>query len=268
MTVINNADAVYLGGTAVDRVYLGSERVWPAFLPVDLFANSEQGAWYNPGDLSSLFQDSAGTVPVTADGDPVGLMLEKSGNINNGTQSISSQRPIYTSASGLDFLFFDELGGYLLIPYMSGDFNNFVFSVAVNIETAADNNPRYFGLEAAGINLQCGYANDGTIFTRVDNTTHATSSKISIGSTYVISHIRQAGVSSIRIDGTDFSLGGSGPSANSEFTNTAVIGAGYEPGSFKMKGKMYGAIFRYGSITETQLSGIDTYLAAISGVTL
>jgi len=100
MTVINNADAVYLGVTAVDRVYLGSERLWPAFSPVafspvDLFANSEQGAYYSPGDLSTLFQDAAGTTPVTADGDPVGLAVDKSGNEVNAAQSISASRPVY-----------------------------------------------------------------------------------------------------------------------------------------------------------------------------
>jgi len=95
MTVINNADAVYLGGTAVDRVYLGSEILWLAFRPVELFANSEQGAWYDPSDISTLFQDAAGTTPVTADGDPVGLAVDKSGNEVNAAQSISASRPVY-----------------------------------------------------------------------------------------------------------------------------------------------------------------------------
>jgi len=43
-----------------------------------LFASGEQGAWYDPSDLSTMFQDSAGTTPVTADGQPVGLILDKS----------------------------------------------------------------------------------------------------------------------------------------------------------------------------------------------
>ncbi len=51
---------------------------WPGlFTPAKFFANGEQGAWYDPSDLTTLFQDAAGTVPVTADGDPVGLMLDK-----------------------------------------------------------------------------------------------------------------------------------------------------------------------------------------------
>ena len=43
-----------------------------------LFSNGEQGVWYDPSDFSTLFQDSAGTTPVTAVGQPVGLMLDKS----------------------------------------------------------------------------------------------------------------------------------------------------------------------------------------------
>lgn len=43
-----------------------------------LFANSEQGFFYDPNDLSTMYQDSAGTVPVTGAGQPVGLILDKS----------------------------------------------------------------------------------------------------------------------------------------------------------------------------------------------
>jgi hypothetical protein len=48
------------------------------FDPRSLFSNGEQGAWYDPSDLTTLFQDSAGKTPVTAVEQPVGLMLDKS----------------------------------------------------------------------------------------------------------------------------------------------------------------------------------------------
>lgn len=74
------------------------------FSPHLLFANGEQGAWYDPSDLTTLFQDAAGTTPVTADGDPVGLMLDKSGNGNHATQEVSADRPVYRTAGGLHWL--------------------------------------------------------------------------------------------------------------------------------------------------------------------
>ncbi len=43
-----------------------------------LFSNGEQGFFYDPNDLSTMFQDAAGTVPVTAVGQPVVFILDKS----------------------------------------------------------------------------------------------------------------------------------------------------------------------------------------------
>ena len=63
--------------------------------PASLFANGEPGVWYDPSDLTTLFQDSAGTIPVTSPSQPVGKMLDKSGRDNHATQATSTQRPIY-----------------------------------------------------------------------------------------------------------------------------------------------------------------------------
>jgi hypothetical protein len=63
------------------------------FEPYSLFENGEQGAWYDPSDLSTLFTDSAGTTPVTAVEQFVGLMLDKSGRGNHATQTTSAKRP-------------------------------------------------------------------------------------------------------------------------------------------------------------------------------
>ena len=54
-----------------------------------------KGAWYDPSDLSTLWQDSrhhAGCIP----GDPVGKMLDKSGNDLHATQATAAARPIFT----------------------------------------------------------------------------------------------------------------------------------------------------------------------------
>ena len=76
-----------LGGSGQHKPYI--------FKPEDLFFLGEQGAYYSPGDLSTLFQDAAGTTPVTADGDPVGLAVDKSGNAVDAVQSVSAARPQY-----------------------------------------------------------------------------------------------------------------------------------------------------------------------------
>ncbi len=73
-----------------------------------LFANGEQGAWYDPSDFSTMFQDSAGTTPVTATGQPVGRLLDKSGRGNHQTQATAAARPVLQQdAQGFYYLDFD-----------------------------------------------------------------------------------------------------------------------------------------------------------------
>ena len=70
--------------------------VFPApFSPLNLFSAGSVGGWYDPADLSTLFQDSAGTTPVTEAGQPVGLVQDKSGGGYNAVQAISAERPTY-----------------------------------------------------------------------------------------------------------------------------------------------------------------------------
>ena len=74
-----------------------------------LFVNSEQGFFYDPNDLSTMFQDSGGTVPVTDVGQAVGLIRDKSGRNNHAFQTNSASRPILrkNAVTGANYLEFD-----------------------------------------------------------------------------------------------------------------------------------------------------------------
>jgi hypothetical protein len=61
-----------------------------AFTPASLFAAGEQGVWYDPSDLSTMFQDTDGTTPVTAAGQPVGLLLDKSRGLVLGPELVTN----------------------------------------------------------------------------------------------------------------------------------------------------------------------------------
>lgn len=73
----------------------------PAWSPSSLFASGEQGAWYDPSDLSTLFQDAAGSTPVTAVEQPVGKILDKSGRGNHASQATSAARPVLSARKNL-----------------------------------------------------------------------------------------------------------------------------------------------------------------------
>lgn len=59
-----------------------------------MFDPTQQGFYYDPNDLSTMFQDSAGTIPVTSVGQPVGLIKDKSGKDNRAYQTVSASRPV------------------------------------------------------------------------------------------------------------------------------------------------------------------------------
>ena len=50
----------------------------------------------DPSDMSTLFQDEAGTIPVTAVEQPVGRILDLSERGNHATQSTTTKRPVYS----------------------------------------------------------------------------------------------------------------------------------------------------------------------------
>jgi hypothetical protein len=70
------------------------------FSPASFFANGEQGWWYDPSNFSTLFQDSAGTTPVTAVEQPVGLQLDLSKGLVLGPELFASSIPSGTGWTG------------------------------------------------------------------------------------------------------------------------------------------------------------------------
>jgi hypothetical protein len=49
----------------------------------NLFSDNTDGFWHDFSDISTFFQDVEGTVPVTKVGQPIRLILDKSGNDNH-----------------------------------------------------------------------------------------------------------------------------------------------------------------------------------------
>jgi hypothetical protein len=64
-----------------------------AWSPTTLFSAGEAGGLWDFSTLANLYQDSAGTTPCTAVGDPIGKVLDTSGRGNHLTQATSTKRP-------------------------------------------------------------------------------------------------------------------------------------------------------------------------------
>ena len=88
--------------TSVSKAVGGVFRPTLNQLIKSLFSNGEQGFAYDPNDpndLSTMFQNASGTVPVTAVGQPVGLMLDKSRGLVRGVEKWIDGSAVLTGAS-------------------------------------------------------------------------------------------------------------------------------------------------------------------------
>lgn len=61
-----------------------------AFTPLSLFSSGEPGAWYDPSDMSTMFQDASGATTVTAVEQPVSFLLDKSKSLALGSELVTN----------------------------------------------------------------------------------------------------------------------------------------------------------------------------------
>ena len=77
------------------------------FSPDSLFAGGEAGGYFDLLDLSRLFQDTAGTTPVTTSGQTVGNLAFNGGGIV-GVAPNDGARPTYVANAGYPYLDFSS----------------------------------------------------------------------------------------------------------------------------------------------------------------
>ncbi len=130
-----------------------------AWSPADLTALA---AWYDPSDLSTMFQDAAGTTPVTEAGQPVGLILDKSGNGHHASQATSTARPLFQiDGSGNGHLVFDGVDDYLSTAAIDLTGTDKVTVFSGTLESCTSDRILYETSIAA-------YTNNGAFFCSVD----------------------------------------------------------------------------------------------------
>ena len=123
-----------------------------------LFAGGRVGGMWDKGDLSTLFQDTAGATPVTAVTQPIARVNDKSGLGNHATQPTAGSRSLYQVVSGYGCAQFDATDDALLFPAITfgGAFNTFVAgkvtggTSGIHLWRTADSGGGYWGVYQSG----------------------------------------------------------------------------------------------------------------------
>jgi len=193
-----NGKKILINVPSYDTIYVNNQIGQPAydvgiassndgFVVTELFAASEKGLWYDINDITTLFQDSAGTIPVTTVGQPVGKVLDKSGNGIHATQATSANRPTYQiHAEGYGYLQFDGVNDSLVTSTLNLSTTDKVTwstgllvdnatsgSVAMEFSANTNTNEGTFYISAPSIVLDHGFALRGNsaspVFARVSD---------------------------------------------------------------------------------------------------
>ena len=250
---------------------LGSQTLANRF-PLSLFAGGEEGAWFDPSDLSTLFQDSAGTTPVTASGQPVGKMLDKSGNGNHAVQATSAKRPTYTAGGGLHWLAFDGVDDAMAVADVSGMRQSIMtFFIGVDPLSLTSREDWFLSGNSYSFGTNNYILGNSTSAFQIFGRTP--SSAVSQGSMTANTKV----IVSARSDGTNINSRINGVA---QTTAALTLGtddtSGFTLGSSKTNGvnagvarmSMYELIVRGSTSRAAEIASTEAYLAAKSGVTL
>ena len=232
------------------------------FTPRKLFATGEQGVWYDPSDLSSMYQDAAMTIPVTANGDPVGAMMDLSGNGNHATQTVSASRPTYQTDGILHWLAFDGVDDWLSAEYAAVISQPNTASVSFVMNNLSGTVSVFGAITSSNSNRQLAYKGIGGERWFAGST--ADLFDVTEGVNTLLVGEFSGASSFVKQNGATKRVGDSGLNG----TDGVTLGALYSNGSFPTNIDFYGFLCVSGAKTPQQIKDIESYLAQKSGVTL
>lgn len=281
--------AQYVGNVATNNLNEGglqSGRPWVSFLPIELFAAGEKGVWYEPGDITTLFQDVAGTIPVTASGQTVALMKDKSGNNAHATQSDAAKRPTYYIYPGTEYgaLSFDGTNDFMVTSAIN--FTGTAVMTATTgfqVATTATTGPRIvveLGPDTSAANAGTFYITGpattldhsvglrGTTWAYASFTNHTANpnddiltAQLNIGAaTKELELIPR--LNGIVKSGAGLTWGGAANAGTGNFGNYALYIGARSGTSLFFEGKFYGAVVRGATSTAPQITATEAWLTA------
>jgi len=242
-----------------------------------LFARGEKGVWFDPSDLSTMFQDSAGTTPVTAAGQPVGRIVDKSGNGVAATQGTAGSRPVLRQdASGKYYLEFDGTDDWLATSAIDFSATDEMF-IGIGIQKAA------YGAIAIALELSANTnSNSGSFFVACPITVSGVNAQVKVSGTTPTGNALTAVlpaapapfVLTARIDisanSNTININGTNTPSNGQSTGGGNFGnhalyIGRRGGStLPFVGAIYQIVVCGGSVTALNTSRAERYLSAVT----
>lgn len=227
---------------------------------IDLFDADEVGGWYDPSDLTTLWKDTAGSDPVTADGDLVARIDDKSGNENHLLQATEASRPTYKTAGGLHWIEGDGAADWLRAAFTITQPWERVSAIQ---QVSWTTNDRIFGGAGGSSRGELQQGGGSPNLYPYSGTYGPVLGSVPVGTDAVVTEKHNGANSRIASNNNAYITGNMGTNAAGGITVFSQE-AGINPAN----ARCYGVIIRQGEMTDEQITQARDYLATKSGVTL
>lgn len=140
-------------------MFVGPGEGGSTFDPTTLFSSSETGHIWDISNLDSLFQERTSQTTSAGVGDPVGSIVDQSGNSEHWSAISDAGRPVLRESSGRYYLEFDNVDDYSANISITFSASN---SLVVGLNPLTDN--RYYVSRGQNILYYLLRAGDGQTF--------------------------------------------------------------------------------------------------------
>jgi hypothetical protein len=239
-----------------------SQRHVLKFNPRRLFTGGVAGGFWDVSDRKTLFQDAAMTTPVAASDDPVGCIMDKSGNGRNllltGADTV---RPLYKTDGRYHWVEGDGTDDYLVAAFTCNQPFQRISAIRQLSWTTGD---RIFsgGSAVAGLLQQTGTTPQFRLFSGT-STTDTVNGDAAVGADVVVTELHSGLTSRLGVNNGGYSVG----SAGTTNPGGLALFAGSD-GTSPSNARFYGGIMRAGIMTDVQIGNVRRYFATKAGVAL
>lgn len=254
---------------------IGSPRA-PAYLG-GLFGPGDVGMLIDPAALGSLSQDDAGSVPVTAAGQPVGLVRDMSGGAVVLSQATASKRPtLQIDGAGRPYLQFDGVDDILATTAFAWGSDAVTMCAAVTNEGDPIVAGVYVAFGGASISAPwysvVNAGSGGAYGARSRGSTGLVSANSAPYANETAVLTQQSKVSTdtlvMRRNGVQVASAATDQGSGTYGTQPLYVGAGGPATSNPMAGRIYGLVAVNRLLTGPELAFAERWLAHKCGVTL
>ena len=227
--------------------------------PAALFTNGELGFWLDSSDYSTLFQDSAGTTPVTGTGQPIGKWKNKVGQVRfDFIQATAAARPLSAANSGKPCVRYDGVDDQLATNNGAGSTitnNGFTLALGQKRTTNPPAGTRaFYGANGSVIGLQNQIA--GYVFAQGLGQTLNSAVIISLTTANVLMSYAGIGLApiTVRLNGT-VATGTSAPTSGTIGDVMRIVGGPENNCDISQ------AVFINRILTPAEITLLETYIA-------